>query len=172
MIYLAGLISLCAILIYLVMHLVAARIFKMKDPFILLNRAVLVFVPLVFISSVYFFNNLEGTSMMAQPSQAQLIILANIVLIFLFLPYLSFYSMLYHAVRTRILVQLWEADGKPLSFSALIQRYDPLQESLRRLDELVRGGFLTKKGGSYCLTSKGIKFAKLQRFCRALFNLP
>ncbi|MEW6055567.1 MAG: hypothetical protein AB1540_03060 [Bdellovibrionota bacterium] len=162
--------ALAALLLGVAAHVAVLTFLRPKDPFIFINRAMVVLAVAVFCGALFFFPQMSRGWWQEDPPYWKSLAQSFGILAFLFLPFLSFYGIVEHAVRARILIELY-CSREGLALSDLLRQFDPNVETLRRLDELVTGGFLTRHEETFQLTLKGKRMADLALICRSVFKL-
>lgn len=90
---------------------------------------------------------------------------------FTFMGYLEFYFTADRSISFRIMMMAEDAPGKTIRYEELLKIIDPNSIIDWRLDDLVYGGYLTRKDKSYSITRKGFVTQKFYRWAVKFLNL-
>lgn len=90
---------------------------------------------------------------------------------FLYFSYAQFYFLIDRSVSARIMIEIEQSTEKCLRIEEIHQRYDPKGMQIRRLNDMLYGGYVIKEGDYYKNTKKGELHARIFRFCKKYLHL-
>lgn len=91
--------------------------------------------------------------------------------ILVFLGYAQFYFLIDRGVSARIMIEIDQSPEKRLRVEEIHQRYDPKSMQVRRLNDMLFGGYVIKEGDHYKNTKKGKLHARIFYLCKRYLHL-
>ncbi len=153
--------------LFLVLHVVVFRFIKPEERFRTLTLIFYGLLPLYIV--VYFL--LPGARWFSTLHEFLDFLAGLFLYIFLFLGYCQFYFIVDRSISVRVMMEIENSGGEGRGFDEIKRLYSFDHILSRRLEHMVYGGYLEKKGERYVNTRKGHTVASLFAFLKDFLRI-
>lgn len=119
---------------------------------------------------LFWFGLMSGIQWFLEPGWNEILYSGSIYL-FLLVAYFHLYMAVEQSVSIRVLGELSAKEDGAISQDQLRKEYSPRFMFSRRLELMVRNGWIEEKGGRYSNLPKGAKLAQLTKRLREFYRL-
>jgi len=105
------------------------------------------------------------------PQQLMALLFGAFVYFFIWYFYAHLVVVFDRSVTPRMMIEVYTAPGKKLTFEGMKERYSMRDKFVRELDDMVYMGRIERKGDIYMNTPKGLTHAKVMTFLREYLHI-